>query len=958
MKKPSFITTAVTVIGIAVSLFFPGSASATTSWTSQQGSSGLLWTSIASSSDGKNLAGVVYGGSIYTSQDFGVTWEKRTTSNRQWSSITSSSDGTRLAAAVTSGDIWTSTDSGATWVLRDEVNRLWSSITSSSDGTRLAATVTTSILFSTGRIWISADSGETWKAKSAAGDRLWSDIASSSDGTRLVATTNPGKIYTSNDSGETWSSAGSPGSRQWSSVASSADGLKLAAVADNGGIFTSSDAGATWQESFSGKKSWKSIASNSDGTHLAAVVGNNGSIWTSANSGQTWNEETGAGLRAWTTVAISDPTSPNTNSDAVTRIAAAGSGVSVWTGYVETTYNVSFDSGGRGIGPVDQTSGSTLSVSSLPVLTEPGFSFLGWSLTPSGSVLTSDYTLQENTTLYAQWNPDVLTVNFETNGGTAVPNTVTFTGDLLSDPGVVTKTGWTFIGWGDADDNAITFPYRHGKTESFTLYAGFSPNPLTVFFNSTGGTPVASDVTDGSRTIYNFPTPTRRGFNFNGWYAAPSGGNSLDFPHTTSNNSNFTLYAQWTAKPTLTVSYETSGGTSLLDSSTTEDGILSAPVNPVKSGYTFNYWATSQSIMAWPVQFPYTHGQTSNFTLYAVWSQNLLNVSLDTTGGTPLANVTTYTDQAMSEPATPSRSGYTFKGWFTSRSGGSPLIFNYSHGQTSNFKLYAQWEANLTVDYDSTGGTAIADGSTTASQVLSDPGVPTRSGYTFNGWFVTASGGNPISFPYAHSRTNSFRLYAQWTAIPIFSVVPSSVVNTPVKSVSAIQYVTVTNTGRANLAIGDLLYEGTNSSEFTIASDTCKDKSILPNATCRIGFRFSPQAAGPRTVTFKFDNDSLGVTQSVPVNGFGTTSPITVNSVSSNILSTRGGQRIIISGVNISKMAAVTIGGVNAQVAAYSVTGNNAQMTIVVPRRPAGPATLLIRNPDTGSASYAGLVYQ
>ena len=71
----------------------------------------------------------------------------------------------------------------------------------------------------------------------------------------------------------------------------------------------------------------------------------------------------------------------------------------------------------------------------------------------------------------------------------------------------------------------------------------------------------------------------------------------------------------------------------------------------------------------------------------------------------------------------------------------------------------------MTVTYDSQSGSAISSGSTTTGgSIASSPGTPTRSGYSFNGWFTATSGGSAISFPYAHGQTANFTLYAQWTA--------------------------------------------------------------------------------------------------------------------------------------------------------------------------------------------------
>jgi len=85
---------------------------------------------------------------------------------------------------------------------------------------------------------------------------------------------------------------------------------------------------------------------------------------------------------------------------------------------------------------------------------------------------------------------------------------------------------------------------------------------------------------------------------------------------------------------------------------------------------------------------------------------------------------------------------------------------------TASTTLYAQWTAaTLTVTTDEQSGSAIDSVSTTTGGTISSsPGTPTRSGYTFNGWFTASSGGSALSFPYTHNQTANFTLYAQWTA--------------------------------------------------------------------------------------------------------------------------------------------------------------------------------------------------
>ena len=110
---------------------------------------------------------------------------------------------------------------------------------------------------------------------------------------------------------------------------------------------------------------------------------------------------------------------------------------------------------------------------------------------------------------------------------------------------------------------------------------------------------------------------------------------------------------------------------------------------------------------------------------------------------------------------------YVFAGWSDgSTTYAAAATYPSSGTVASNVTLTAQWTANtLTVTYNSQIGSSITAGSTsTGGSIDVSPGTPTRTGYTFAGWFVATSGGLAITFPYAHGQTANFTLYAQWTA--------------------------------------------------------------------------------------------------------------------------------------------------------------------------------------------------
>ena len=297
--------------------------------------------------------------------------------------------------------------------------------------------------------------------------------------------------------------------------------------------------------------------------------------------------------------------------------------------------------------------------------------------------------------------------------------------------------------------------------------ATFAAVSNTVTFNANGGTGSMSNQTASTSTALTTNAFTRTGYTFAGWNTIAGGGgtsyaNGASYPFTSST----TLYAQWTAN-TLSVTYDSQGGSAITNGSTTTGGsIASSPGTPTRAGYTFNGWFAA-STGGSAITFPYTHGQTANFTLYAQWTANTLTITYDSQGGSAISSGSTTTGGSIaSSPGTPTKAGYTFNGWFAASTGGSAITFPYTHGQTANFTLYAQWTANtLTVTYDSQGGSAISSGSTTTGgSIASSPGTPTKAGYTFNGWFAASTGGSAITFPYTHGQTASFTLYAQWSS--------------------------------------------------------------------------------------------------------------------------------------------------------------------------------------------------
>ena len=389
-----------------------------------------------------------------------------------------------------------------------------------------------------------------------------------------------------------------------------------------------------------------------------------------------------------------------------------------------------------------------------------------------------------------------LVVTYNSQSGSAVSaGSTTSGGSVSSSPGSPTRAGYSFSGWFAASTggSAITFPYSHGQTSDFTLYAQWTISTYAVSFNSndstSGSVPVTDPTPDGEDlTLPDEGSLVKTGYTFGGWNTASDGsGTSYAAGAPYRVVADVTLFAKWTAN-SLTVRYDSQEGSSATGGSlsTTTGGTLASLPTTSRVGYTFNGWFTA-STGGSAITFPYSHGQTSDFTLYAQWTISTYAVSFNGNGSTggsvPVDQTKTHGIDVSVSSNTGSlvKTGYTFGGWNTAANGsGTSYAASATYGVDAAVTLYAKWTADsLTVTYNSQSGSAVSAGSTVSGgSITSAPVVPTRAGYVFTGWFTATSGGTAITFPYTHGQTASFTLYAQWSQASLHGISSVSKIGT------------------------------------------------------------------------------------------------------------------------------------------------------------------------------------
>ena len=163
-----------------------------------------------------------------------------------------------------------------------------------------------------------------------------------------------------------------------------------------------------------------------------------------------------------------------------------------------------------------------------------------------------------------------------------------------------------------------------------------------------------------------------------------------------------------------------------------------------------------------------------NIVLEAVWTANIYTVQLDKqsgSGGTASVNATY--DSAMPSATAPSRTGYTFMGYFTEPNGGGTQYYDAYMSSTHNWDintnpntLYAHWTANqYTVSFNPKGGSPPPESITvTYDDTYGTLPTVTRTGYTFEGWFTEETSGTEVTSSITVQITDAQTLYAHWTA--------------------------------------------------------------------------------------------------------------------------------------------------------------------------------------------------
>lgn len=386
-------------------------------------------------------------------------------------------------------------------------------------------------------------------------------------------------------------------------------------------------------------------------------------------------------------------------------------------------------------------------------------------------------------TLTAQWAAGSLVITFDSQGGSAVaPGGVNSGASISAAPTAPTRAGYAFSGWSATSaGSVIAFPYAHGQTSSFTLYAIWTANTLLVSYSTYGGSAVSAGSTATSASIATAPiAPIKANFSFTGW-SVTDGGSAITFPFTHGKVVDFTLHALWSANQyVLTYTYNSAtGGNSTATANFTTGGLSIVLPTPTRTGYVFAGWFSdsllSASIGAAGDNYSPT-GSSLTPTAYSKWTPINYNVTYATTNSTSGVGPTDSTNYNKGNNVTIKgnvgslvRAGYSFTGWTAASDGSGTLLTSGSTFLTdaANMSFYPKWTAiTYVITYSSnaaagTPAASTANYTTAGSTVtLTTVGSLAKTGFDFSGWSTTPTG-SLLSGGF--TTVADVTLYAIWT---------------------------------------------------------------------------------------------------------------------------------------------------------------------------------------------------
>lgn len=335
-------------------------------------------------------------------------------------------------------------------------------------------------------------------------------------------------------------------------------------------------------------------------------------------------------------------------------------------------------------------------------------------------------------------------------------------GQLVTRPTKNPSTNlYSFLGWFLDSEGETPFNFDTVTvTKRMTIYAKWElkVTKYQVIFdlNYEGSSlPTQVEIIQGEKIIK--PSdPVRPNYRFISWSTQANENYAFDFDNTITSQTN--LYAIWEALYTLTFVFNMDSMNNEIVEYSENDSTVQI-TDPTQENYSFGGWFTNQDLNQ---VFTFGSKLDQNTTVYAKWVRThyLVTFDLNYEGSTPIV-VKANAGTDVPTPQTPTREGYVFGGWYTSKIDQiDDNLYDFGPVTNDTTMIYASWIKEYTVTFYLN----YQDSGDPSYQIVlfgneANTSTPTREGYLFGGWYKDALG--EIVYDFGPVEADVV-LYAKW----------------------------------------------------------------------------------------------------------------------------------------------------------------------------------------------------
>ena len=335
----------------------------------------------------------------------------------------------------------------------------------------------------------------------------------------------------------------------------------------------------------------------------------------------------------------------------------------------------------------------------------PGSTFNGWNMPAQYPTMPAGVV-----NITAKWITETYNVIFKDSLSDEIYSEEALSyGNMVSIP-EPEKEGYEFLYWMDENGNEVT-PMdmmedigADGATVTYT--AKWNALPFTITFVDTGDVAYEAITKNFGEAVGTVADPVKTGYTFTGW--------SAEIPATMPAE-DLVITAKWKINQ-YTITFVDTGDVAYADITKDYKAAVGAVADPVKTGYTFDGWD-----VAIPETMP-----AENLTITAKWTINTYVITFADTGDSAIAPITQNFGTAITAPADPAKTGYTFTGWDVAIPATMPA---------ENLTITAQWKVNqYTISFVDTGDVAYEDITKNYGEAVGTVADPVKTGYRFVDW--------------------------------------------------------------------------------------------------------------------------------------------------------------------------------------------------------------------------------